>query len=111
MNQMILPKVSHKIYTHPDKEGIVVVPDYGQNITANRFDLSPFTFHLSPLTFDLSPLTFDLRPFTFDLRPSSFELRADKFIIQRVLEYGLLNDWNLIKNFYGLPHIKKLLWN
>ncbi len=29
------------------------------------------------------------------------------FIIQRVLEYGLMEDWRLIKKIYGLEEIKK----
>ena len=26
-----------------------------------------------------------------------------QYIIKRVLEYGLLEDWNLIRQYYGLP--------
>ena len=29
------------------------------------------------------------------------------FIIQRVLEYGLMNDWNLITKWYGISDIGK----
>ena len=28
-----------------------------------------------------------------------------RFIIQRVIEYGTLSDWKLIKNYYGLTNI------
>jgi hypothetical protein len=28
------------------------------------------------------------------------------YIIKRVLEYGLLEDWQLIRNYYGLEQIK-----
>lgn len=35
--------------------------------------------------------------------------RSDKFIIKRVLEYGLIEDWGLIKTIYGLPHIKNIV--
>lgn len=33
--------------------------------------------------------------------------RQKSFIIQRVLEYGLINDWRLLKDIYGLEEIKK----
>ena len=28
-----------------------------------------------------------------------------KFLIQRVLEYGLINDWRIISSYYGIPEI------
>ena len=28
--------------------------------------------------------------------------RHSKYIIKRVLEYGLLEDWNLLRSYYGL---------
>ena len=28
--------------------------------------------------------------------------RHSKYIIKRVLEYGLLKDWNLLRSYYGL---------
>ena len=34
--------------------------------------------------------------------------RNKKFIIQRVLEYGHENDWQVIKSVYGLNEIKKV---
>jgi hypothetical protein len=30
-----------------------------------------------------------------------------KFIIQRVLEYGLINDWQIIYSYYGMDDIAK----
>ncbi|MDA3799786.1 MAG: hypothetical protein PF692_11975 [Kiritimatiellae bacterium] len=33
--------------------------------------------------------------------------RNKRFIIQRVLEYGLMNDWKLIKGYYGIMTIGK----
>jgi hypothetical protein len=30
-----------------------------------------------------------------------------RYIIQRVLEYGTLSDWMIIKNFYGIDTISK----
>ena len=32
----------------------------------------------------------------------------DGFIVERVLEYGLMKDWNLIKEVYGLERIFEL---
>ncbi len=29
-------------------------------------------------------------------------------IINRVIDYGFMNDWNLIKNYYGLEEIKNI---
>ena len=31
--------------------------------------------------------------------------KSKNFIVQRVLEYGLMNDWNLIKKWYGITEI------
>jgi len=31
-----------------------------------------------------------------------------KMIIQRVLEYGLIKDWNLIYTYYGIEEISKI---
>jgi len=31
-----------------------------------------------------------------------------KFIIQRVLEYGLLSDWKIIYNYYGINEIAQI---
>ncbi len=31
-----------------------------------------------------------------------------KFIIRRVLEYGLLSDWIIIKNYYGIVEIGRI---
>lgn len=33
--------------------------------------------------------------------------KSKEFIIHRVLEYGLMKDWNLIKEIYGLETIKE----
>lgn len=45
----------------------------------------------------------------WDTDLSKFDLDKHKsFLIQRVIEYGTLNDWKLIKEFYGLETIKKL---
>lgn len=37
-----------------------------------------------------------------------FDVHA-QYVIKRVLEYGLLNDWNLIKAYYGLPQIVEIV--
>jgi len=34
--------------------------------------------------------------------------RHDSFIVERVLEYGMMKDWNLIKAAYGLERIKEV---
>ncbi len=34
--------------------------------------------------------------------------KHDGFFAQRVIEYGHLNDWNLLKELYGLKRIKEL---
>lgn len=36
------------------------------------------------------------------------ENASDSIIIQRVVEYGILSDWMLIKNYYGLDYIKNV---
>lgn len=42
----------------------------------------------------------------WDVRKEDINLDAHaQYVIQRVLEYGLLGDWNLIKSYYGLPKI------
>lgn len=33
---------------------------------------------------------------------------SKEFIIQRVLEYGLMEDWKIIKQVYGLEKIKEV---
>ncbi|AWH85055.1 hypothetical protein HYN59_07905 [Flavobacterium album] len=42
-----------------------------------------------------------------DINSLDFESDA-KLITHRVLEYGVLSDWQLIKKFYGLPKIKEI---
>lgn len=37
-----------------------------------------------------------------------FDVHA-QYVIKRVLEYGLLNDWNLIKAYYGLSQIVEIV--
>jgi len=45
-----------------------------------------------------------------DLR--SFDLQKHKkFMVERVLEYGMLKDWNLIKELYGKEEIKNISLN
>ena len=44
----------------------------------------------------------------WDVSLNKLDLQKSKtFIIKRVLEYGLINDWNLIKNNFGLNVIGK----
>ena len=42
-----------------------------------------------------------------DLDGFDFE-KHDRFFAQRVIEYGNINDWNLLKKLYGLEKIKDL---
>ena len=50
-----------------------------------------------------------LSPHLFwDVKPDQLDTdRSKAFIIKRVLEYGLLEDWLLLKKFYGLETITK----
>mgnify|MGYP007070100612 CR=1 FL=1 len=42
----------------------------------------------------------------WDADPSSISMDASsRYIIQRVLEYGQMNDWRLINHYYGLQKI------
>lgn len=51
----------------------------------------------------------DLSPHLFwDVDISSLDFEESKEqIIYKVLEYGVINDWNIIKKVYGLEIIKK----
>ena len=56
------------------------------------------------------PITIaDFSPHLFwdvDLDGFDFE-KHSKFFAQRVTEYGLMKDWNLLKRLYGLEKIKQ----
>jgi hypothetical protein len=42
----------------------------------------------------------------WDINPEKLDMERNKrFIIQRVLEYGKLSDWQFIKNHYGVDVI------
>jgi len=42
----------------------------------------------------------------WDVSRSSLDMTKDKaYIIKQVLEYGLINDWKLIQNYYGIKKI------
>lgn len=44
----------------------------------------------------------------WDVNKNDLDFESSKeFIIHRVLEYGLLKDWKLIKEIYGLETIKQ----
>lgn len=51
----------------------------------------------------------DFSPHLFwDVDTNSFDFELYKnFFIQRVLEYGNINDWRLIKKLYGMEAIKQ----
>lgn len=48
-----------------------------------------------------------LSPHLFwDVHPDEVDLeRYPQYVIKRVLEYGLMNDWLLLRAYYGLPRI------
>lgn len=57
-------------------------------------------------TKDFSPhLFWDVDLATFDLEKHNVHM------IQKVLEYGKMSDWNLLKSFYGLDRIKEVSLN
>jgi hypothetical protein len=48
----------------------------------------------------------------WDVDLNAFELnKYQSFFIQRVLEYGMMKDWILIKKLYGLEAIKEASLN
>lgn len=55
----------------------------------------------------------DFSPHLFwdvDLRVIDFDEHKTQ-IIQKVLEYGLIKDWDLLKKFYGMETIKEVSLN
>lgn len=45
----------------------------------------------------------------WDTNPSEIDMEANApYIVQRVLEYGQMDDWYLIRNYYGLDRIKEI---
>ena len=57
---------------------------------------------------DRNILNFLSKHLFWDVRIEELEFEKSKsFIIKRVLEYGLINDWNFIKLNYGLETIGK----
>ena len=36
--------------------------------------------------------------------------KHSQYIIKRVLEYGMLQDWNIVKQYYGLGRIVELAY-
>ncbi len=48
----------------------------------------------------------------WDVDLNAFELnKYQSFFIQRVLEYGMMKDWELIKKLYGMEAIKEASLN
>ena len=48
----------------------------------------------------------------WDVDLDGFDFEKHKaHLIQKVLEYGLINDWNLLKKVYGLETIKDVSLN
>jgi len=52
----------------------------------------------------------DFSPHLFwDVDPSKLDLeRSAAYIVEKVLEYGLMEDWVLLKKIYGLERIKDI---
>lgn len=45
----------------------------------------------------------------WDINKDELDLDANKsFIVKRALEYGFMQDWNLISSYYGLTEIVEL---
>ncbi len=45
----------------------------------------------------------------WDTRLESIDLEANApYVVQRVLEYGQLNDWHLIVSYYGMERIGQI---
>ncbi len=55
----------------------------------------------------------DFSPHLFwDVDLSDFDFQMHKVhLIQKVLEYGYIKDWKLLKEFYGLDTIKEVALN
>jgi hypothetical protein len=48
----------------------------------------------------------------WDVDLSDFDFQKHKIhLVQKVLEHGLIKDWNLLKEAYGLDTIKEILLN
>jgi len=48
----------------------------------------------------------------WDVEPSKIDFDKHKaWVIQRVLEYGLMNDWKLIHQYYGINEIAQTVMN
>ena len=46
----------------------------------------------------------------WDVNRNNLDLeRSKKTIITNVLDYGLINDWNIIYNYYGINEIAKTM--
>jgi len=45
----------------------------------------------------------------WDVDRNKLDFEKNKqFIIERILDYGLINDWNIIYNYYGIKKIAKI---
>ena len=44
-----------------------------------------------------------------DVNKDDFDMeKHSQYIIKRVLEYGMLKDWNIVKLYYGLGRIVEI---
>lgn len=55
----------------------------------------------------------DFSPHLFwDVDKENLEMeKSKKFIIPRVLEYGIINDWKIIQQYYGINEIVEIAKN
>ncbi len=45
----------------------------------------------------------------WDVDRNKLDFEKNKqFIVERTLDYGLINDWNIIYNYYGIKKIAKI---
>ncbi|MCF6365361.1 MAG: hypothetical protein L3J35_04080 [Bacteroidales bacterium] len=45
----------------------------------------------------------------WDVDRNKLDFEKNKqFIVERTLDYGLINDWNIIYNYYGIKNIAKI---
>jgi hypothetical protein len=52
---------------------------------------------------------FSTFPF-WDTDPNKIEWKKNKkFVIPRIVEYGTIKDWQILKEIYGLPTIKEVM--
>ena len=73
--------------------------------------LVPVFFYFSPMPQKQHPSNFSPHLF-WDVPKESVDLeKHSQFIVKRVLEYGLIGDWEFIREYYGLQKIVEIAKN